>query len=109
MISLTQVLPSFLPSQGKFRFLSETEEKVYKRFQRFPQAIVQAGEREEEEEPVDNPDVKEEGAEENVDQPSLQEPGQQEAQLGGLSLSLVSLLEDFRHVRRELVILTLAS
>ena len=104
MISLTQVLPSFLPSQGKFRFLSETEKKVDKRFQRFPQAIVQAGEREEEEEPVDNPDVKEEGTEEDVDQPSLQEPGQQEAQFGFLSLCLVSLLEDSRHGGRELVL-----
>ena len=89
--------------------MSETEEKVYKRFQRFPQAIVQAGEREEKEEPVDNPDVKEEGAEEDVDQPGLKEPGQQEAKFGFLPLSVVSILEDSRHGGRELVITTLSS
>ena len=87
--------------------MSETEEKVYKRFQRFPEAIVQAGEREEEEEAVDNPDVKEERAEQNVDQPGLEEPGQQETQFACLSLLVVRLLEDFRHGGRELVILSL--
>lgn len=104
-MSLAQFTPLFLPScccHWKFLFLS-SEKKVYKRFQRFPQAIIQAGEREEEEETVDNPGVEEEGAEENAAQPSVKEPSQQEAQFVFLSLSCVSvcllscLLEDSRH------------
>ena len=117
MKSPSQVLPLFLPScQGKFLRLSEAEKKVYKRFQRFPQAIIQAGEREEEEEAVDDSDVEKEGTEENVDQPSLEEPGKQEAQfafhslsVGFLSLGVGCLLEDFCHPLRELVLLALSS
>ena len=93
--------------------MSETEKKVYTKSQRFPQAIIQAGQGAEEEEPVDNPVVEaegeEEGAEQSVDQPALEEPGQQEAQFVFLSLSVVCLLEDSRYRGRELMILALFS
>ena len=111
-VSLTQCLTLFLPScrcQWRFLFLSETKKKVYIRFQRFPQAIIQPGEREEEEETADNSVVKEEGAEQNVGQPSLDEPGQKEAQHVFLSLRVVCLLEDSRHRERELALLSLLS
>ena len=46
--------------------MSETEKKVDTKSQRFPQAIIQAGQRGEEEEPLDNPGEEEEGEEEGA-------------------------------------------
>ena len=94
-MSVTGFLSLFLPScQWKFLFLAETEEKVDKRFQRFPQTLIQSGEGEEVEETVDDPDVEKEGAEEDVDQPSLKDPAHQEAQF--VLLSLCQVFQNFK-------------
>ena len=93
--------------------MSETEKKVDTKSQRFPQAIIQAGQRGEEEEPLDDPgeeeEGEEEGAQQSVDQPAVEEPGQQEDQFVFLSLRVVCLLEDSRYRGRELMILALSS